>query len=70
MPDNPFAALTDRERQNLRAICREAGCLECEQLLVIRGRNCNSYGCKVRGCEQLTKAVALFKLVAEGLTRG
>ena len=68
MSDNPFASLTDAQRRNIRAIQEEAGCFECQHLVVVRGRNANSYGCRQRtGCERLTKTLALFKLVAEGL---
>ena len=69
--ENPFAALTDAQRRNIRAIIAEAGCLRCPFLVVVRGRNCNSYGCRQRtGCESLTRTLALYKLVVEGLTGG
>lgn len=70
MADNPFAALTDAQRRNIRAIQEEAGCFECQHLVVVRGRNSNSYGCRQRtGCEKLKKTIELYNLVMKELDR-
>lgn len=67
--DNPFASLTDAQRRHIRAIQEKTGCFECAHLVVVRGRNSNSYGCRQRtGCESLTRTLAIYKLVVEGLS--
>ena len=69
--DNPFAALSDSQRQSFRVIIQEAGCFRCGRLQVVHGRNCNSYSCEFwRSCPSITKTLRLYNLVVGGASGG
>ena len=55
------AELTDTQRRMVRAVMESVGCLRCPSVVIVRGRNCNSYGCRANGgdgCARLDAVLA------------